>query len=221
MARLPLSLLLKKEMAVLGNNIHPLLMGLGLFGLLSISLKWMVGGAIPPQILLSSLSLFVMWVIFLSSDSLFVEDVRSGFLDVMKVERASLGKIIVIKLILCWITLGIPLCLLFLCATYLFTLTLPALPLLAIMLVVSWFYIGAGAFANAITLGAERQKSLLFLISLPFYVPLFIFQALLFEALIQGGEMAGYWQMLLGWGLIFTPVAGWGVLMSLNMVVGE
>lgn len=221
MARMRLSLILKKEIAVLVNNSHSILMALGLFGLLAISLKWIVGGAMGPQILLSLLSLFVMWVIFLSSDSLFLEDVRSGFLDLIKVEKASLGKLIVVKLILCWITLGIPLCILFLCGAYLFTFTIPAFPLFAIMLAVSWFYIGAGAFANAITLGAQRQKSLMFLIALPFYVPLFIFQTLLFEALIQGGEMAGYWQMLLGWGLIFTPIVWGGILLSLNMVVEE
>jgi len=172
-----------------GELLSPLLFALMVTTLFPLALG-------PESIKLARIASGVCWVIVLlagqlSLDALFRSDVEDGSLDAMLVSGRSLPTLAAAKILLHWLTTGLPLLL----AAPLIALAL-GMPRAGIDTLMLSLLLGTpqlsviGACAAALTASLRRSGILLALIVLPLAVPVLIFGAGAVEAVLAGGLAA-------------------------------
>jgi heme exporter protein B len=162
---------------------------------------------------LSSVAGGVCWVIVLlagqlSLDALFRSDAEDGSLDAMLVSGQSLYLLALAKILLHWLTTGLPL--LLVAPAIALALGMPKLGVTTLMLAL---LLGTpqlsvlGACAAALTASLRRSGILLALIVLPLAVPVLIFGAGAVEAVLVGGQ-ASQALLLLAAGAVLSLAFG-------------
>lgn len=167
----------------------------------------------PEAARLSSVASGVCWVIVLlagqlSLDALFRSDAEDGSLDAMLVSGQSLYLLALAKILLHWLTTGLPL--LLVAPAIALALGMPKLGVATLMLAL---LLGTpqlsvlGACAAALTASLRRSGILLALIVLPLAIPVLIFGAGAVEAVLVGGQ-ATQALLLLAAGAVLSLVFG-------------
>jgi len=149
-------------------------------------------GISPDPTVLSTLAPGMLWVVallatLLSLDGLFRQDFDDGSLEQMVISPQPLYAMVVVKIIVHWLSTGLPLTLL----TPLLgvMLALPSegyLPLLLSLLLGTGSLSLIGAIGSALTVSLRKGGLLLSLIVMPLYVPVLIFGASSVKAAIEG-----------------------------------
>jgi len=172
-----------------GELLSPLLFALMVATLFPLALG-------PEAASLAHVASGVCWVIVLlasqlSLDALFRSDVEDGSLDAMLVSGQSLTVLVTAKILLNWLSTGLPL--LLMAPVIALSLGMPRAGLSTLMLAL---LLGTpqlsliGACAAALTASLRRSGILLALIVLPLAVPVLIFGAGAVEAVLTGGQAA-------------------------------
>ncbi len=167
----------------------------------------------PEAARLSSVAGGVCWVIVLlagqlSLDALFRSDAEDGSLDAMLVSGQSLYLLALAKILLHWLTTGLPL--LLVAPAIALALGMPKFGVTTLMLAL---LLGTpqlsvlGACAAALTASLRRSGILLALIVLPLAVPVLIFGAGAVEAVLVGGQ-ASQALLLLAAGAVLSLAFG-------------
>jgi heme exporter protein B len=170
-----------------GELLSPLLFALMVATLFPLALG-------PEAAKLSRVAGGVCWVIVLlasqlSLEALFRSDVEDGSLDAMLVSGQSLTALVSAKILLHWLSTGLPL--LLMAPLIALSLGMPKAGLTTLMLSL---LLGTpqlsviGACAGALTASLRRSGILLALIVLPLAVPVLIFGAGAVEAVLTGGQ---------------------------------
>jgi heme exporter protein B len=170
-----------------GELLSPLLFALMVATLFPLALG-------PEAAKLSSVASGVCWVIVLLSNQLTLEamfrsDVEDGSLDAMLVCGRSLPLLMAAKILLHWLSTGLPL--LLMAPVIALSLGMPrqGLDTLMFALLLSTPQLSViGACAAALTASLRRSGILLALIVLPLAVPVLIFGAGAVEAVLTGGQ---------------------------------
>ena len=155
-------------------------LGLGFFLILATLVPLAVG---PQPDLLAPIAPGILWLgallaCLLSLDRLWALDAEDGSLDLLATSPLPLEGAASVKALSHWLTTGLPLTCLAPALSLLLFLPAPALPYLALSLLVgtpalSWL----GTFGAALTVGLKRGSLLLSLLVLPLYIPTLVFGA--------------------------------------------
>ncbi len=145
-------------------------------------------------VVLSKVSIGVIWIgallaCLLSLDRLFAHDFEDGTLEALVVSPLPLEMVVLIKVIVHWLTTGLPLAVL--APIFGAMLGLPAQAGLMIAVTLSIGTLGLsaiGGFGSALTVGVKRGGLLLSLLVLPMYVPTLIFGAMAARQTASGGD---------------------------------
>lgn len=146
----------------------------------------------PEAAKLARISGGVIWVIvllasLLSLDALFRTDIEEGSLDLMLTSAQPLAVLAAAKILLHWLSTGLPLLAVTPIAATALGLPSKALPILLASLALGTPIVSViGACAAALTAGLRRTGMLLSLIVLPLVVPILIFGAGAVEACLTG-----------------------------------
>ena len=183
-------------------------------------------GVSPDPAVLSLLAPGMLWVIallatLLSLDGLFRQDFDDGSLEQMIISPQPLYALVVVKIMVHWLTTGLPLTVL---APLLGgMMALPSdgyLPLLASLALGTGSLSLIGAIGSALTVSLRKGGLLLSLIIMPFYVPVLIFGAGSVRAAIDGFPYTAQLAVLgamFAMAMILAPFAIAGALrMSVN-----
>ncbi len=170
-----------------GELLSPLLFALMVATLFPLALG-------PEAAKLASVASGVCWVIVLLAnqltlDAMFRSDVEDGSLDAMLVSGRSLPLLMAAKILLHWLSTGLPL--LLMAPVIALSLGMPrqGLDTLMFALLLSTPQLSViGACAAALTASLRRSGILLALIVLPLAVPVLIFGAGAVEAVLTGGQ---------------------------------
>lgn len=170
-----------------GELLSPLLFALMVATLFPLALG-------PEAAKLARVASGVCWVIVLlasqlSLEALFRSDVEDGSLDAMLVSGQSLTVLVTAKILLHWLTTGLPL--LLMAPVIALSLGMPqaGLSTLLLSLLLGTPQLSViGACAAALTASLRRSGILLALIVLPLAVPVLIFGAGAVEAVLNGGQ---------------------------------
>jgi heme exporter protein CcmB len=195
------------EYAALKSQRFLWVLAIAFYGLLTTLLYWITGEAQQVPALYGLLSLFIIFTLFLLSDYLFHEDLERGVFDFVMLENESLAAILLSKFFFFWGVIGVPLSILtpFFASIH----APPHDPILTIFLFIwlSALYAALCVMGSAITVGARRQKGLLFFLILPLYVPIFLISTQLFAALGAGDTILPYIEMLAGMSFLYLPLS--------------
>lgn len=155
-------------------------LGLAFFLILVTLVPFGVG---PESDRLSAMAPGVLWVgallaSLLSLDRIFALDFEDGTLDHLATAPMPLELVVGVKALAHWLTTGLPLGLIAPVLGILLHLPGPAMPWLALSLVIGTPALSViGAFGAALTVGLKRGGLILSLLVLPLYVPTLIFGA--------------------------------------------
>ncbi|TFL19674.1 heme exporter protein CcmB [Jannaschia formosa] len=163
-------------------------LGLAFFLILATLVPLAVG---PQPDRLAPIAPGILWLgallaCLLSLDRLWALDAEDGSLDLLATAPVPLEGAATVKALAHWITTGLPLAVIAAPLSLLLFLPGPALPWLALSLLLgtpalSWI----GTFGAALTVGLKRGSLLLSLLVLPLYVPTLVFGA---EVVRRGAE---------------------------------
>lgn len=191
--------LLKRDISIAFRNrgawLNPLVFAVMVITLFSFGIG-------PDAAVLQSLGPAIVWVvallgIMLSLESLFSHDFNDGSLEQMLLADCSAYSLAFVKVSAHWIIVGLPLAL----ASPLFALMLglppKLIPVMALGLVLGTgilcFLGGVGA---AVAMSLRSGANIIALVVLPFYIPVVIFGASLFQSALNG------WSLLPGFALL-------------------
>ncbi len=170
-----------------GELLSPLLFALMVATLFPLALG-------PESARLSSIASGTCWVIVLlagqlSLDALFRSDIEDGSLDAMLVSGRSLPALMTAKILLHWLTTGLPLILVAPVIALALGMPRSGLDTLVLALLLGTPQLSViGACAAALTASLRRSGILLALIVLPLAVPVLVFGAGAVEAVLVGGQ---------------------------------
>lgn len=167
----------------------------------------------PEPNLLLRIAPGVLWVtallaVLLSLERLFLADWEDGSLDLLLLSPQPLELVVLAKVLVHWLTSGLPLLLSAPLAALLYGFPADALPVLLLALALGTPSLSLlGAVAAALTLGARRGGVLLPLLTMPLYVPVLVFGVAAVEASLAGLSARPH-LLLLGALLLFSlPVS--------------
>lgn len=146
----------------------------------------------PEPNLLLRIAPGILWVtallaVLLSLERLFLADGEDGSLDLLLVSPLPLELAVLGKVLVHWLSSGLPILLSTPLAALLYGLPAEALPVLLLALALGTPTLSLlGATAAALTLGARRGGVLLPLLTMPLYVPVVIFGVAAVDASLAG-----------------------------------
>ena len=187
----------------------------------------------PDSVALAAYAPAIIWVVallgvMLSLEGLFSADYEDGCLEQMLLSGQSAYAIALAKIVAHWLVVGLPLAL----ASPLFVLML-GLPVAILPVLIVGLLLGTGilcflgAVGAAVTMSLRSGGSIIALIVLPFYIPVIIFGASLFqqatwsigEGTIQAFQAPGF-ALLVGMLMVvgsLAPLAvGWALEVGVN-----
>ena len=171
------------------------------FGLITITLFVLAIGA--EKSLLSSVAIAIIWVIvllsiLLSVDRLFYADFEDGTLEQLQLASISFTTVIIVKLLVHWLMIVLPL--IVICPLYaklLFLENQAVSALLATLLLGTPTVVLFSALGSALTLSLRRGSLLLGLIITPLYIPVLIISISAFQAAQISMNYSGQLALLL------------------------
>lgn len=170
-------------------------------------------GVGPEPNLLLRIAPGVLWVtallaVMLSLERLFLADWEDGSLDLLLLAPQPLEALVLAKVLVHWLTSGLPILLAAPLAALLYGLPAAALPVLLLALALGTPTLSLlGATAAALTLGARRGGVLLPLLTMPLYVPVLIFGVAAVDASLAGLSVRPHLLLLGALLLVALPVA--------------
>lgn len=197
-----------------GELLNPLV-----FFLIAVSLIPL--GVGPQSQLLSVLAPGVLWVMallatLLSLDGLFRSDFEDGSLEQMLIAPQPLYLTVLAKILVHWLTTGLPLMLLAPLLGLMLSLPTPGFVPLCLSLLIGTACMSlVGAVGAALTTGIGRGGLLLSLIVMPFYIPVLIFGTSLVQYGINGSSytvQVAVLGALLALSIVLAPLAAAGAL---------
>lgn len=197
-----------------GELLNPLV-----FFLIAVSLIPL--GVGPQSQLLSVLAPGVLWVMallatLLSLDGLFRSDFEDGSLEQMLIAPQPLYLTVLAKIMVHWLTTGLPLMLLAPLLGLMLSLPTPGFVPLCLSLFIGTACMSlVGAVGAALTTGIGRGGLLLSLIVMPFYIPVLIFGTSLVQYGIDGSPYSvqvAVLGALLALSIVLAPLAAAGAL---------
>lgn len=167
----------------------------------------------PEPNLLLRIAPGILWVtallaVLLSLERLFLADWEDGSLDLLLVSGQPLELAVLAKVLVHWLTSGLPILLSAPLAALLYGLPDAALPVLLLALALGTPSLSLlGATAAALTLGARRGGVLLPLLTMPLYVPVLVFGVAAVEAALAGLSARPHLLLLAALLVVCLPVA--------------
>lgn len=167
----------------------------------------------PEANLLLRIAPGILWVtallaVLLSLERLFLADWEDGSLDLLLLSPQPLELVVLAKVLVHWLTSGLPILLSAPLAALLYGLPSEALPVLLLGLALGTPSLSLlGATAAALTLGARRGGVLLPLLTMPLYVPVLVFGVAAVEAALAGLSARPHLLVLAALLLVGLPVA--------------
>lgn len=167
----------------------------------------------PETNLLLRIAPGILWVtallaVLLSLERLFLSDWEDGSLDLLLLSPQPLELVVLAKVLVHWLTSGLPILLSAPLAALLYGLPSEALPVLLLGLALGTPSLSLlGATAAALTLGARRGGVLLPLLTMPLYVPVLVFGVAAVEAALAGLSARPHLLVLAALLLVGLPVA--------------
>lgn len=167
----------------------------------------------PEPNLLLRIAPGILWVtallaVLLSLERLFLADWEDGSLDLLLVSGQPLELVVLGKVLVHWLTSGLPILLAAPLAALLYGLPDQALPVLLLALALGTPSLSLlGATAAALTLGARRGGVLLPLLTMPLYVPVLVFGVAAVEAALAGLSARPHLLLLAALLVVCLPVA--------------
>ena len=156
----------------------------------------------------------------LSLDRMFLSDFDDGSLDILLTSPASPMAIVFAKVVVHWLTTGLPLTIL---APFVaVTLNLPSAgqqPLILALLLVTPTLSLVGAVGAALVLGARKGGFLLSLLVLPLYIPILIFGVAVVETAVTGIAVGPALVALIGLLLIAIVLCPWATATALKVAL--
>ncbi len=150
----------------------------------------------PEGARLAAIAPGILWVgallaSLLSLDRIFALDFEDGTLDQLATAPMPLELVAGLKALAHWLTTGLPLALIAPALGILLNLPGPAMPWLALSLLIGTPALSViGAFGAALTVGLKRGGLILSLLVLPLYVPTLLFGAEVARRGAEGGAVA-------------------------------
>lgn len=151
----------------------------------------------PDETLLSSLGPAIIWVIallavMLSLEALFSRDFDDGSLEQMLLSGFSSYGIALAKILAHWLVVGLPLTLAAPLYVLMLGLPLSILPILSLGLIIGvGILCFLGAVGAAVTMSLRSGGAIVALVVLPFYIPVIIFGASLFQEALWSTAASG------------------------------
>ncbi len=179
----------------------------------------------PAPEILQHIAPGIIWIAILLStllalDKLFREDLQSGALDQLLISSQPLPLLILAKLLGHWITSSLPLILLSALLAGFLQMAYPAIKVLMETLCLGTpLLLLIGAIGRALTLRLRNSALLMFLIVLPFYIPVLIFSTSAVMAAEQGLSVSGQlaWQAVML--ILALPLAPWATAAALRIEI--
>ncbi|SMF11874.1 heme exporter protein B [Tistlia consotensis] len=167
----------------------------------------------PEPNLLLRIAPGILWVtallaVLLSLERLFLADWEDGSLDLLLLAPQPLEAMVLAKVLVHWLTSGLPILLSAPLAALLYGLPAHALPVLLLALALGTPSLSLlGATAAALTLGARRGGVLLPLLTMPLYIPVLVFGVAAVDASLAGFSVRPHLLLLGALLLVSLPVA--------------
>jgi len=180
-----------------------------------VALSFFPLGVSPDAKVLGPIASGLVWVVALLStqislDSLFKADYDDGCLEQMLYAPVPLSLVIFIRVIVYWLFMGLPLCLISPVLALMLSMPTELIPILVLTLFLGTIFLCfVGAIGAALTVSLRRGGVLVSLISMPLCVPPLIFGANAVHQASQGMDVTGVVLILFALSLlalIFAPL---------------
>lgn len=182
-------------------------------------------GVGPEPNLLLRIAPGILWVtallaVLLSLERLFLADWEDGSLDLLVLAPQPLEAVVLAKVLVHWLTTGLPIILSAPLAALLYGLPAEVLPVLLLALALGTPSLSLlGATAAALTLGARRGGVLMPLLTMPFYVPVLVFGVAAVDASLADLSARPHLLLLAALLLVCLPVAALSGAAALRQTV--
>ena len=171
-----------------------------------------------PAIAPAVITVAMLLALTLSLDRLFKDDFNDGSLEQFLLLMHPLSLCILVKIMVHWLIIAIPLLLLMPLTALLFTLpTTLWLGMVLIFLLATPTLMLIGAIGAALTVSLSKSNVLLNLIILPLYIPTLIFMTLTFNAMREGLPFNSYLAILAAMLILAVTLAPFAIAAALRI----